>query len=345
MIGVIDMTKVIQGFVLVDAWASALNNAGVQTSERTDNIVRTKVFWRAREAYPYVSGQAWRYWWRMTLAERKGWELSPIVREKKIAYTAADPFAYPDDDIFGYMRAPKSKKDSEGKKISGQTVTRLSVLKNSPLISVGAHRPTADFGTFSRLGDNPVPYEHEFYSTVLKGMFSLDVDSAGVFKQVASAGSQHLPDDFEVAPEFKDKCAKVDDRFVLNSDIRLERIRDVLEVIPHLAGGAMSARHLTRVAPSLIVLGAFSTGSHLFSHLGTQVNGLAALHIPALRQVLDDYEEDRLTKVYVGREEGFLDDQRDELASLASDYPDKVVVTSVQKAVQGFSSELPSLVE
>ncbi|MHA1780449.1 MAG: type I-B CRISPR-associated protein Cas7/Cst2/DevR [Candidatus Thorarchaeota archaeon] len=339
------MTKVIQGFVMVDAWASALNNAGTQSSERTDNIVRTKIFWREREAYPYVSGQSWRYWWRMTLAERMGWSLSPIYREKKIAYTAADPLTYPDDDIFGYMRAPKSKKDASGAKSSTQTVTRLSVLKNSPLISIGAHRPTADFGTFSRLADNPVPYEHEFYSTVMKGMFSIDVDSAGVFKQVATAGSQNLPDNFEIPKEFKDKCTEVDGKYFLDKDIRLQRIKDVLEVIPHLSGGAMSARHLTRVAPSLIVLGAFNTGSHLFSHLGTQINGLARLHVDALRQVLDDYEDDQLTKVYVGRQAGFLDEQQEDLATLAKDYGSKVEVTSVLKAVKGLIEELPKLLE
>ncbi|RLI50483.1 MAG: type I-B CRISPR-associated protein Cas7/Cst2/DevR, partial [Candidatus Thorarchaeota archaeon] len=209
------MTKVIQGFVLVDAWASALNNAGVKQSERTDNIVRTKVFWREREVYPYISGQAWRFWWRMTLAEKMGWELSPIHRGTKIAYTEADPLTYPDDDMFGYMRAPKKVKDSSGKKPESTTLTRLSVLKNSPLVSVGPHRPTEDFGTFSRFEGDPVPFEHEFYSTVLKGIFSIDVESAGVFRAVTTAGSQNLPSGFEIPKEHMSHCSSVDGKVVL----------------------------------------------------------------------------------------------------------------------------------
>ncbi|MHA1812440.1 MAG: type I-B CRISPR-associated protein Cas7/Cst2/DevR [Candidatus Thorarchaeota archaeon] len=339
------MTCVIHGIVFIDAWAAALNNAGAQPSERTDNIVRTKVFWREGQAYPYVSGQAWRYWWRMTLVDKLGWTPSPVTRERKIAYTQADPLRYPDDDIFGYMRAPKVRRDSSGKKLSAQTVTRVSVLKNSPLVSVGPHRPVEDFGVFSRFEGDPVPFEHEFYSTIMKGLFSIDVETAGVFKQMPIAGSQNLPDDFVIPSDFEDKCTETDGMIVLNKEIRVKRVTDVLKAIPHLNGGAMSTRHLTRVAPSLIVLGAFRTGSHVFSHLATQLSdGRAGLHVTALRQVLDDYGDELVTRVYVGREEGFLDYQREDIEAIARDY-DRVVVTSVKRAVEGFCEEVPSIVE
>jgi len=338
------MTKVVHGFVMVDAWGSALNNAGLQPSERTENIVRTKVFWRERQAYPYVSGQSWRFWWRSTLADKMGWKLSPISREAKIAYTEANPIAYPDDDIFGYMRAPKGKKDAEGKKTPSETLTRLSVLKNSCLVSVGPQRPTEDFGTFSRFEGDPVPYEHEFYSTVLKGIFSLDVESAGVFKTMATAGSRNLPEDFKIPKEYAQKCKQVDRVFVLDRAIRIQRINDALSAIPHLSGGAMLARNLSRVAPSLIVLGAYSTGSHIFSHLATTKNDAAYFNTGALNQVLSDYESDRLTKVYIGREEGFMDSVNDDLSSLAKKHGGKVIVGSVASAVRGFCQEIPSLV-
>jgi CRISPR-associated protein Cst2 len=339
------MTTTIQGFVLVDTWAAALNNAGVQPSERTDNIVRTKVFWRGRQPFPYVSGQSWRYWWRNLLEERKGWKLSPITREAKIAYTEANPLTYPDDDIFGYMRAPKSVKDEKGKKTKSVTLTRVSALKNTPLISVGSVRPSEDFGTLSRLEGDPVPYEHEFYSTVLKGMFSLDVDSSGVFKMVASAGSQNLPPDFKIPAEFKDNCRLEGGKVVLDKSVRIQRITDVLDVIPHLAGGAMQARHLERVAPSLLILCTFSTGSHLFAHLTKAENGLAVLHIDALKQVLQDYDDIRQTKLYIGRQEGFLDEQADDIKSLAEEFKGKVVVGSVASVTKQFCEEIPGLVK
>lgn len=75
--------------------------------------------------------------------------------KKRLQFTSANPIEYPDDDVFGYMRA-MSKKE-------GGTVTRISPLKNSPLIAVIGQNPTEDFGVMSRHEGDPVPYEHEFY--------------------------------------------------------------------------------------------------------------------------------------------------------------------------------------
>ncbi len=115
------MSKTVVGFMLVDAPHSALNNAGADAGDRTDNIVRVKSIRRGRKVYPYVSGQALRYWWRDTLEKKYGWNISPIERQKKIAFTSANPIDYDDDDVFGYMRALK--------KNDGGTVTRISPLK------------------------------------------------------------------------------------------------------------------------------------------------------------------------------------------------------------------------
>ena len=108
------MSKHLIGLTLIDAPHSALNNAGTEASQATENIVTVKKIQKGRDTYPYVSGQAWRNWWRTTLEEEfDDWNSSPIEREKKIAFTAADPVTYDDDDVFGYMRA---QSEIQGKK-------------------------------------------------------------------------------------------------------------------------------------------------------------------------------------------------------------------------------------
>ena len=91
-----------QGFVLIDVDVAALNNAGKSTSTNLENGVATKKITKNGRKFVYVSGQAWRYWWRDTLQKNFAWNLSPITRDKKIAFTAANPIQYPDDDVFGY---------------------------------------------------------------------------------------------------------------------------------------------------------------------------------------------------------------------------------------------------
>src|SRR5680860_647636 len=164
-----------QGFVLIDVDVAALNNAGKSTTTNLDNGVATKKITKNGRKYVYVSGQAWRYWWRDTLQRSFDWNLSPITRDKKIAFTAADPIRYPDDDIFGYMKAAKGEvvdengevvKDKKGNpKLENVTVTRVSPLKNSALVSVTATTTEENWSSMSRQDGDAVPYTKEEYST------------------------------------------------------------------------------------------------------------------------------------------------------------------------------------
>ncbi|MHA1124633.1 MAG: type I-B CRISPR-associated protein Cas7/Cst2/DevR [Candidatus Heimdallarchaeota archaeon] len=329
--------KTIQGFVLIDAPYSALNNAGKDPSERTDNIVKTKSIWRSGQLYPYVSGQAWRYWWRDALVKHKEWKLSPITREKKIAFTEANPIEYQDDDIFGYMRA-KSK--AKGEKKAEETLTRVSVLKNSPLISVIAQRPTTEFGTFSRHEGDPVPFEHEFYSTILKGIFTLDLNTAGVFLRKKRSGMQNLREKFTppTSCEIKGKTVW------LPKKERIKRVKEVIDVIPHLSGGAMQARHLTRVAPSLVVIGVFNTGGHLLSHLAKEDKGKPEFHLEALTEMLKNNTENFASKIYIGLEKGFMEQIDKKFAKLASEEENLVYYPSVIKAISEFGKTIDNFI-
>ena len=174
------MSKHIIGLVLIDAPHSALNNAGSEASPAGENMVAVKTIRRGAHTYPYVSGQAWRNWWRTTLETEFNWNVSEITRSGKghtqVVYTDASPAVYDDDDVFGYMRAPKGKAE--------ETVTRISPLKNSPLISIETHRPTDDYGVMARQKDFPAIHEHQFYSCVLKGIFSLDLSAVGAFSDI-----------------------------------------------------------------------------------------------------------------------------------------------------------------
>jgi len=328
------MTKNVIGFVLIEAPFSALNNAGTEASERTENIVRTKKFKVGRNVYPYVSGQAWRYWWRETLKKRFNWEMSPITREKKIAFTEADPVKYPDDDIFGYMRAPKGK--------AKETRTRASVLKNTPLISVLPIRPTEDFGVLSRHDGDPVPYEHEAYSTVFKGAFALDIDQAGIFSVMKKAGYQNIDEDFAT----KYKLEKKQEVYCLDKETRTKRIKETLLAIPFIHGGAMSARHLTDVTPSLIVMSLLDSGNHIFLHLARSSNGELIFDIELFKQTLKDYSESIMSDVYLGIRKGFLESQYEDIQKLngTSIGDKKIIISSPKNSVEAFTQAVLGLV-
>ena len=306
------MSKHLIGMVLIDAPHSALNNAGTEAGQATENIVVVKKLRKGSQTYPYVSGQAWRNWWRTTLGNEFGWKLSPIEREKKIAFTAASPAEYDDDDIFGYMKAPKGK--------SKEVVTRISPLKCSPLIATAPQRPTSDFGVMARHEGDPVPYEHEFYSCVLKGIFSLDLNAVGTFWMMNKTGYKNITEDYiPTIVQAGGLQADENSPWVLPRDVRVLRAKQILEALSVLSGGAKLTSHLTDVTPKLLALTVLDGGNHPFMNLMVERDGEAEFSIPALKQVMADYSDRILDSVYIGRREGFMDELDGPLQELAGD--------------------------
>ena len=194
----------VQGFLLIDVDVAALNNAGKKSGGSNDeNGVAVKKISKNGKVYPYVSGQAWRYWWRESLRVNHGWEMSPLTKiaGKNQVLSEANPIAYADDDIFGYVSATKDVKlDDEGNPVmkngkevtENATVTRVSTLKNSALVAVASTRVEEHFSVAARHEGDPVPYTKEEYSAVMKGMFSLDISQVGTFSSYNKTGFQNL---------------------------------------------------------------------------------------------------------------------------------------------------------
>ena len=329
------MSNNVVGLMLIDAPNSALNNAGSDTGDRTDNIVRVKTIRKGRTRYPYVSGQAFRYWLRETLENKFNWNMSPISRESKIAFTEANPIEYPDDDVFGYIRALKKK--------DGSTVTRISPFKNSPLVSVVGQNPTNDFGVMARQDNgNPVPYEHEFYSTILKGIFSIDLGSLGVFCENEKTGYKNMyPSLIEIAEEkgltHEENC------WILDDKTRINRATDIINALPYLSGGAKNTSHLTDVTPKILVLTAIDGGNHIFMNVVREENDETIFDIDALDEVINEYSSILKTDVYIGLRSGFLKDTQDNIIEYAKD-KNNIHVGTIKEMTDKFSEEIPKLI-
>jgi CRISPR-associated protein Cst2 len=333
------MTKNALGFVLIDAPHSALNMGQADPAAADENEIPVKTIRRDGKLIPYVSAQAWRYWWRNTLEARFSWRMSPIIREAKIAFTSADPFTYPDDDVFGYMRAMKNTE--------GGTLTRLSPLKTSPLISVLPQQPTDDFGVMARHEGDPVPHEHQFYSTVLRGIFSLDLSSVGIFSEIARTGYKNLDGKYTTKPEIKDAIATAGatkeegESWTLPKSERVKRASEAIGALPYLNGGAKLTLHLTDVTPKLIILAVIRGGNHLFMNITSKESG-KLINIAALKQVITDYKDIILSDVFIGRLEGFLDDLKQEIETLRQELNDvkTLHLLSPKQAVEEFTNIL-----
>jgi len=287
--------------VLIEANGAALNNSGDPIERaRTDNTVSVKAIRIGSRRYPYVSGQAWRRWWRETLYEDYGWQPSPVTREAKSAYTAGDPVNYADDDIFGYMAAKKSKTNKETGEDTGGTQRRISPLKNSLLISVLPNTIEQDFAHFTRNlpgNSDPLLFEFEHYSTYLQGVFSLSLTDAGRFE---IGKMRDLPENFSEANlTVTDHQAANGVRIAsLPADERKKRVVECIEALAKLRGGANLTRNLSNVAPVAVIIGFLDGGNAPFQRVFKPTEDYAGVEvdIERLKAVLADYK-DRLLPV------------------------------------------------
>ncbi|MFK7948050.1 MAG: type I-B CRISPR-associated protein Cas7/Cst2/DevR [Saprospiraceae bacterium] len=349
-----------QGYILIDVDAAALNNAGKSTDTTYKNGVDTKRISKNGETYVYVSGQAWRYWWRDTLQKSFGWELSPITRDKSIAFTNANPLKYPDDDVFGYMRAAKEEVvDKKGKvKFNNVTVTRVSPLKNSAIISVASTRPARNWSGMSRQEGDAVPFVKDEYSAIMKGMFSLDLEQVGTFANYNKTGFKNLTEQLK-KEALENGATEINDPFIKDANgeahklVRLEkvtrtkRILTTLQALKVISGGAMQTNNMADVTPKFIILSTMKTGNHPFSHVFTNKGGKSQaveFNDEGLKEVLEDYKEQFEGKIYIGVRNGLLTTiQSDKLKKLVDETPN-VELSSVNKAIDSYCSDVEKLI-
>jgi CRISPR-associated protein Cst2 len=108
----------IAGTFLIDAAGSFLNGGGLGSGEdRNYTIVKTfydGVSNKGPYRVPFVSSQSWRRWLRDTLIQETNWNLSRIRALHNNADGHTDktggefnPIQFPEDHIFGYIRAKK----------------------------------------------------------------------------------------------------------------------------------------------------------------------------------------------------------------------------------------------
>jgi CRISPR-associated protein Cst2 len=354
---------VVTGAVLIEANGAALNNAGQAEGLRVESVIVVKQIRIGRFRYPYVSGQAWRRWWREVLYADFGWTPSEVTREAKSAYTKGDPITYEEDDLFGYMAARKRARGRRRTKEGDETVDgaagtyrRISPLKNSLLISVLPNVIASDFGHFSRNlppDTDIIPFESEHYTTYLQGVFTISLLDVGRFEL---GEMRDLSDDILQAHAGELIQDATNSRiYRLPTEKRVERVQQVIRALARLRGGAHLARNLSDVTPVAVLVGFVDGGNAPFQRLfgADENNERTVLNLERLASVLNDYE-DRLLKldnakpIVFGYRPTVLANEEEVLRALAEQEPFKnciEIVGTPRQALEKAAGLVPKAFE
>lgn len=333
----------IAGTFLIHADASFLNGAGLGEGENR-NVTVPKTLKDHNDWVPYVSSQAWKRWLRNTLIEETGWEASELVSIKKSEKESTskiagklDPVMYPEDDLFGYMRAqegqgkaakkePGADEDVDDAEDDGtaakatktKALVRASPFSASLLVSVRKKGWKGHDEGFVHLKEGtPRPYSTEFYTTHLQGVFCLAHYRVGRFE---NTGDRIELDEAKARKyEAEGKVKAKDGIFELADavNVRKQRSGALLEALSVLRGGAKQAAFGTDVTPKFLVLAGLSCGNPIFNHLFADepATGLV-FKTNCFLEVLKDYADRLATPVHIGLRAGYVANE-DEVRSLA----------------------------
>lgn len=333
----------IAGTFLIHADASFLNGAGLGDGENR-NVTVPKTLKDLKNDVPYVSSQAWKRWLRNTFIEETGWpasELRAIDQSKKGTTSkiagALDPVSYPEDDLFGYMRAQEGQgtrpkptaddgtdddepEDDAAPKKAPKTkaLVRASPFAASILVSL---RKTGwrgrDEGFVHLKEGTPLPYTTEFYTTHLQGVFCLAHCRVGYFE---NAGDRIEIDD-SVARKYieEKKLRSTGSAFeIVDAEAsRKQRSGELLKALSILRGGAKQASFGTDVAPKALILAGLTCGNPIFNHLFDEQPGTGLVfRRETFLEVLNDYADRIVTPIFIGIRGDYLGNQ-DEIKTLA----------------------------
>src|SRR3972149_2530141 len=338
----------VAGTFLIQANASFLNGAGLGEGEDR-NVTIPKTFKDGKDNVPYVSSQAWKRWLRNTcLEENPNWPKSELkaigLSERGTTNKISgelNPVEYPEDDIFGYMKAEKGQgkttgdaeesedvekptEDKKGKKNRTKSVMRSSPFAASLLVSIRKYGWKGRDEGFVHLKEGtPQPYTTEFYNANLQGIFSLCYARLGVFSNLGD----RIELDEEKVDEFikGNKLRVVDDKGNLGKvyetvpNSRKNRASTLLNALSVLRGGAKQAQFGTDVSPKVLILAGLNCGNPIFNHIFNDAKEGPEVKIDTLKEIIKDYADRLVTPVYLGIRKGYLKNESEVYALNGSD--------------------------
>lgn len=333
------------------------NNASNESSKgSTNNTTYVKKIRRRKgtstEVFPYASSQNQKKAMK-EFAKSQGKSISMVKSASTTeAVSEGNPYKNWDEDIMGFMIAKAititeeeynnlDEKDKVGYKKEGKkgykkdvTKKRRAKLMMSSLQAIGHTRIAQEFCT-RQTDETPILYEKEVYSTDMSSAFILDVADVGRFN--ANDNQADYRDyNLQEAQAIMDK--KVEDNQVeieLDREERIGRIEMTLEALRVMNSRTTMTNNLEDLSARFIIMAEYSIGSSVFSGIFSENR----LNIEFLRQAIEENEKYRLSNIFIGVREEYMEKEGTTLAeTLRFNFgdDDRIIITGVSESMSRY---------
>jgi CRISPR-associated protein Cst2 len=298
-------------------WLSQTDLTNLNAGEGEANFIDIKKYKKNGVEYPYVSGQAMRYYFKEAIRRNLSNSEYMCVPNDR-GETCGDIEKCIGCDLFGFMTTIKKGTVLPGypEGHPGGAVTRVSPVKVSPAMGLLPFEDNAviDFLTRRHRGE-----EGEMSGDIVNVEIGVNLYKCGVVIDIARIGGEEKVDE-------ETRSVKIE--YYLDDTERKKRISKVIEMLRYLADYSKQARLLTDFTPDIILI----TFQNIYSHRLQKAFKLNndGLDLERLEAVIKDVKE-YSPKIIAGILPGVIDNEdkvKDKLKELG------VEVKSTSEAIK-----------
>ncbi len=282
-------------------WLSQTDLTNLNSGEGEANFIDVKKYKKNGVEYPYVSGQAMRFYIKEAVRRNLNNEYMCVPNDK--GETCGNIQKCIGCDLLGFMTTIKKGTVlpgySEGH--PGGAITRVSPVKVSPAMGL---LPFEDNAVVDFLTRRHKMAEGEMSGDIVNVEIGVNLYKCGITVDAVRVGGEEKIDE---------KSRTIEIEYYLDEEERKKRISKVLEAIRYISDYSKQARLLTDFTPDLILIAFQDVYSHRLQKALSVSNG--AMDLERLEAVINDVKE-YSPKIIAGILPGIIENESDVKAKL-----------------------------
>jgi CRISPR-associated protein Cst2 len=249
-------------------WLSKTDLTNLNAGEGESNYIDIKKFKKDGIEYPYVSGQAMRFYLKEAIRrDLEGEEYMCIPDDK--GETCGDIGKCIMCDLFGFMTTIKGK----------GAVTRVSPVKVSPAIGLLPFDENTNVDFLTRR--HRVSEGGKMEGDIVNVEIGTNIYKGGISIDMVRIGSKEKVDE-------EKRTVSIED--IIGVSEKEKRVKKLLEALRYMTDYSKQARLLTDFSPDIVAISLQNKYSHRLQKLFELNNG-RELNILRLNEILDDVSE------------------------------------------------------
>ncbi len=246
-------------------WLSETSLTNLNAGEGESNYIDIKKFKKDGIEYPYVSGQAMRFYLREAIRRSLSDSEYMCVPDDQ-GETCGNVEKCINCDLFGFMTTIKGK----------GAVTRVSPIKVSPAQGMLPFDDNANVDFLTRRHRTTESGKME--GDIVNVEIGTNIYKAGISIDVARVGAEE---------KIKDNERTVKIEAIIGEDVKRDRIKRVIEGLRFISDYSKQARLLTDFTPDLIAISFQNRYSHRLQKV-FEMDSNRKLNTNRLKEILDD---------------------------------------------------------